>query len=103
MFEEEMSPRARDLFVRLSDQAADLGDALPCGNAPDLFFPDMEEPSTLANMNRAKEMCVSCPLVSLCAQYAIEAKEEFGIWGGLSANERRIIRRRLQTRRREVA
>lgn len=103
MFEEELSPRARDLHGRLSDEAAELGDQLPCANAPDLFFPDMEDPTTLANMNRAKLMCVTCPLVALCAEYAIEAKEEFGIWGGLSANERRLLRRRLPRAGRALA
>jgi WhiB family redox-sensing transcriptional regulator len=97
MLEEGMTPRVRELFLDLSGQAAELGDSLPCSNAPDLFFPDKEETYTLTNMNDAKKMCLECPLIALCAEYAIEAQEDFGVWGGLSANERRSLRRRLRT------
>ena len=97
MLKEGMSPRARELFMELSDQAVKLGDSLPCSNAPDLFFPNKEEPHTLTNMYEAKKMCQQCPLIAICAGYAIEAEEDFGVWGGLSANERRSLRRRLRT------
>lgn len=103
MLEHGMTPHVRELFVRLSTQAAELGEALPCSNAPDVFFPNKEEAFTLSNMYEAKKLCQECPLIALCAGYAIEAEEDFGVWGGLSANERRTLRRRLQKAGRVVA
>jgi len=43
-------------------------------------------------MLMAKSICRSCPHQSECAEWGIQ-KERFGIWGGLSENERRNMRR----------
>ena len=37
----------------------------------------------------AKEICRSCPVRDACLQYALGIREQHGIWGGLSENERR--------------
>ena len=38
------------------------------------------------------EICDSCPARNLCAEFAIENEEPFGVWGGLITSElRRII------------
>ena len=59
---------------------------------PELFFP---EPggghSYLVEM--AKKACRGCPVRALCAQYAIDHNERFGIWGGLTGRERANIRK----------
>ena len=47
---------------------------------------------------RAKEMCSRCPVTWECLQYAMDAPIEFGIWGGLTANERWHLRRRMRNR-----
>ncbi|MFF3215315.1 WhiB family transcriptional regulator [Streptomyces sp. NPDC002886] len=38
---------------------------------------------------RAKRICFSCPARGACLAYARETVEEFGIWGGLTGQERR--------------
>jgi hypothetical protein len=53
---------------------------------PDLFFD--ESP---ASISRAKSMCQGCPVIKECADWAIRY-EEFGVFGGLSAKERNMIR-----------
>lgn len=36
----------------------------------------------------AKKVCMDCCVRKECLDYAIEAEEVYGIWGGLSFNER---------------
>ena len=43
-------------------------------------------------------ICKQCPLQLKCAEYAIEDDEEFGVWGGLTAFDRRKMRK-SRTRR----
>lgn len=31
---------------------------------------------------RAKELCEGCPLLKTCRNYAIAAREQYGVWGG---------------------
>lgn len=42
---------------------------------------------------QAKEICASCAVREDCLNYALE-NEQIGIWGGLTGNERRRMRRR---------
>lgn len=41
----------------------------------------------------AKQICRSCPVRLECLEYALEIREEWGIWGGLTPAERRNIPR----------
>ena len=52
---------------------------------PDLWF-------DFATITEAKEICRRCPLVLMCAAYAIENDEHDGVWGGLSPEDRRQLR-----------
>lgn len=38
---------------------------------------------------RAKEICRTCSVVEICLDQAIERREPYGIWGGLTEHERR--------------
>lgn len=42
----------------------------------------------------AKNICAGCPVRNLCLEYALDNEEDFGIWGGLTPRERRMVRRR---------
>jgi WhiB family redox-sensing transcriptional regulator len=37
---------------------------------------------------RAKAICASCPVASKCLQFALDEDIEFGIFGGLTRQER---------------
>jgi WhiB family transcriptional regulator, redox-sensing transcriptional regulator len=51
---------------------------LPCHRGdPDLWFAD--SPSEL---ERAKALCVDCPIRSQCLAAALERSEPWGVWGG---------------------
>jgi len=44
-----------------------------------------------ADEENAKLLCDFCPVKALCANYAIVANEQWGIWGGTTPAERKII------------
>jgi WhiB family redox-sensing transcriptional regulator len=43
---------------------------------------------------RALAICATCPVQRECLDYALEARERFGIWGGKTEKQRRQILRR---------
>ena len=46
----------------------------------------------------AKAICELCPVREACLEYAISAREKDGVWGGLTARERRrVIRQRRRS------
>ena len=56
----------------------DPDQALPCHRVdPDLFF--AESP---ADVERAKALCVGCPLRPTCLEEALARREPWGVWGG---------------------
>lgn len=64
-------------------------DRARCAEAdPDAFFPEKG-----GSTREAKKVCVACPVRAECLEYALEHDERFGIWGGLSEQERRTITR----------
>ncbi len=58
---------------------------------PDLFFP--EDGDTFSE-RRAKMICAGCPVRAMCLAGAIERSEPYGIFGGLSAEERGMPKRK---------
>lgn len=57
---------------------------------PDMFFPDKG-----GSTHEAKQLCAVCPVREPCLTYAVENDQDWGIWGGLSNNERRAYARRI--------
>ena len=57
---------------------------------PELFFhPDGERgPSRAGREAAAKAVCRTCPVLERCRDHALAAREPFGVWGGLSVEER---------------
>jgi WhiB family redox-sensing transcriptional regulator len=58
----------------------------------ELFFPDGKGDGHLEEDYAARKLCASCPVVNECAEWGI-AHEIYGIWGGLTPQNRRTIRR----------
>jgi WhiB family redox-sensing transcriptional regulator len=67
---------------------------------PLLFFhPQNERGSARVRRDRAAKMiCAGCPVRVECADYAVRAREPYGVWGGLSEEDREQIYARLDTR-----
>ena len=60
---------------------------------PEMFFhPDGERgPRRRNRENAAKAVCASCPVMKICRDQAIALQEPYGIWGGLSEDDREAI------------
>lgn len=48
---------------------------------------------------KAKAVCGRCPVLKECRKHALELPEEYGIWGGLTEEERIAIRASARGRR----
>jgi WhiB family redox-sensing transcriptional regulator len=47
-----------------------------------------------AAQNRAKQVCLGCPVRAECLADALDNRVEFGVWGGMTERERRALLRR---------
>jgi WhiB family transcriptional regulator, redox-sensing transcriptional regulator len=55
---------------------------------PEIFFPERGGSS-----KEARKVCDKCDVRLQCLEYALNNKEQFGIWGGTSERERRRLRK----------
>jgi WhiB family redox-sensing transcriptional regulator len=91
---------------RLPGPNADLWDWQLRGKCrtidPDVFFhPEGERgPARHSRELAAKAICASCPVIADCRAHALKVREPYGVWGGLSEDEREQI---YQQRRLAVA
>ncbi|MEE1784080.1 WhiB family transcriptional regulator [Streptomyces sp. SP17BM10] len=73
-----------------------------------LFFAPSKEPTAarLSREDQAKRVCARCPVLLECREHALAQPEPYGVWGGLTAAERRVVlarRRRRESELREAA
>ncbi|RJL25229.1 WhiB family transcriptional regulator [Bailinhaonella thermotolerans] len=61
---------------------------------PELFFPIGNTGPALLQIDEAKQVCNACPVSDPCLKWAIESGQDAGVWGGLSEDERRALKRR---------
>ena len=47
-----------------------------------------------AEQNRAKQLCMGCPVRTECLAESLDNRIEWGVWGGLTERERRAVLRR---------
>ncbi|MBM7796585.1 WhiB family transcriptional regulator [Pseudoglutamicibacter albus] len=67
---------------------------------PDLFFPVGNTGPALLQIEEAKNVCRTCPVIEQCLSWAMETGQDAGVWGGLSEDERRAMKRRAARARR---
>jgi len=83
-------PNVREIHTDLPTLHADAA----CRDSdPDVFFPDDEAPTYEVLVDVARDICSRCHVLDLCRAHGIEY-EEFGIWGGMTEQERRKERKR---------
>ena len=68
---------------------------------PELFFPIGTTGPAAIQIDRAKAVCMQCEVRSECLEWAMVTGQDAGVWGGLSEEERRALRR--ARRRSELA
>lgn len=65
------------------------------------FHPEGERGSTRRKRAAtAKAICATCPVMAECREYALANNEPYGVWGGLTQEERKelALQRRLLAR-----
>ncbi|GAA0920617.1 WhiB family transcriptional regulator [Nonomuraea longicatena] len=70
---------------------------------PELFFPIGNTGPALMQIEEAKQVCRSCSAVEKCLKWALESGQDAGVWGGLSEDERRALKRRSARTRARAA
>lgn len=60
---------------------------------PSTFFhPEGERGSARRRRDEtAKAICAACPVLAQCRSHALAVKEPYGVWGGLSEEERSAL------------
>jgi WhiB family redox-sensing transcriptional regulator len=76
-------PIAEDLDWRLRARCR--------GVDPIVFHPAEADPG-----DEAKVICALCPVKDACLDHALAAREKDGVWGGMTAIERRRLIRRMR-------
>lgn len=68
-------------------------DASCRGMEVEIFFHPARERRRLKQrrIDQAKAICHHCPVLEECRRYALTTREPYGIWGGLSEEERAAI------------
>ena len=60
------------------------------------YHPDGERgTSRERRVATAKAICASCPVLTQCREHALTVREPYGIWGGMSEEEREALYRRM--------
>jgi WhiB family redox-sensing transcriptional regulator len=81
LLDDRFPPPARSRYQDVTWQ----DDAICSQTDPEAFFPEIGESS-----NKAKNMCLlGCEAVQRCLVYALQNREQFGIWGGHSVLQRK--------------
>lgn len=69
----------------------DWRDQAKCrGYNPEMWWTEDEETTT-----RAQNVCLRCPVVAECLDYAVKNHEDYGVWGALTPKGRRLWKQRL--------
>lgn len=79
-------PPPPDLALAASHELAWHDQALCAETSPDAFFVDKG-----GSVAPAKRVCAACPVRAACLEYALETRQEFGVWGGTTERQRRVI------------
>lgn len=66
---------------------------------PELFHPVGSTGPALLQIEEAKAVCRRCSVMEICLAYALEEGIDSGLWGGMSEDERKALKRRAQRNR----
>jgi WhiB family redox-sensing transcriptional regulator len=82
------------------ERAVDWRDAAACRDEDrELFFPNGSTGPWALQIEEAKKVCRRCPSMGWCRQWALAENVEFGVWGALSEEDRRRLKRAVRPAR----
>lgn len=70
---------------------------------PELFFPIGTTGPALMQVEDAKAVCRRCSVIEACLAWALANNTDTGVWGGMSEDERRALKRRRARARARTA
>jgi WhiB family redox-sensing transcriptional regulator len=59
---------------------------------PELFFPVTSKGPAARQLVAAKAICAGCGVSRECLRFALENRQDHGVWGGTSEEERKLMR-----------
>jgi len=83
--------KANQLYTELIKAIQSVHNDIPCKSDPASWEDDNNGRDHIQNRTQiayAKLLCNECPIMVLCGEYAITAKEPTGVWGGMSTADR---------------
>ncbi len=81
--------------VQFSDSGGNWRSRSAClSEDPELFFPIGNTGPAILQTQEAIEVCRRCEVRDQCLEWAMENKIEHGVFGGLSEDERRALKRK---------
>ncbi|KNE83373.1 WhiB family transcriptional regulator [Streptomyces xinghaiensis] len=90
----------RTHYTPPADQPSDWRKRGACADEdPELFFPIGNTGPALLQIEEAKAVCGRCPVMETCRRWALVNGDDLGVWGGLSEDERRTMKRRAARKR----
>ena len=75
--------------LNIPEALDDWAEQAACKGKTHLFFVNRGDTT---NMNHAKAICKTCPVLEPCRNYVLYHPERFGIWAGMTEKERRQYR-----------
>ena len=66
---------------------------------PELFFPIGNSGPALTQIAEAKQVCRECTVLDDCLRWALDSGQDAGVWGGMSEDERRKLKRQTLRQR----
>lgn len=64
------------------------------GEDPELFFPVGHTGPAVFQIEEAKRVCRRCDVREQCLEWALENGQDYGVWGGMSEDDRRELKRK---------
>ena len=90
--DDERRATLRRLRAELADRTADWQQLAACrGLDVEIFYAPEETrggPAKREALRAAKGVCRSCRVIHECRMWALDFPEPYGVWGGLTAEER---------------
>lgn len=84
-YHEDTSPLYVDLpSLKIKDADRSWRTQSACADHFDAFF-------DWRRVEEAKAICATCPVQAQCLKFAIDNDERDGVWGGLTAKERKAL------------
>ena len=83
---------------KLTNQRFDWMDEAKCKGMTHMFFPEQGDENNY--VERAKAICATCSVKDDCLQFALDNCFVYGIWGGMSARQRKTHKAQLRRAKR---